>query len=336
MKILIAHRFTEEQLARLRAVAPNITLAQKTFDGASANDPAALFDGDEEIFYGFIPPRDLARAPRLKWAQLLSAGVNRLQDHPLVNTNILITNSSGIHAIPIGEFSIALLRALARRVPRLLHFQTRAEWARQAFRDLRGVELHGKTIGVIGYGSIGRHAARIAKNGFQMRVLALTRTGVKQDRGYIEAGTGDPRGEIPDAWFTPAQTRDLLAQSDFVLVAAPLTNESRGMIGENELRAMKASAFIVNIARGEIIDERALIRALKENWIAGAGLDVFAHEPLPQESELWAMENVILSPHVSAATPHYNDRALALFAENLRRYIGGEELLNLVSKENGY
>lgn len=197
-------------------------------------------------------------------------------------------------------------------------------------------ELRGKTLGIVGYGSIARHAARIAKHGFAMRVLALSRGGARADRGYVEPGVGDPDGALPDAWFTRAQLRDLLAQSDFVLIGAPLTPETRRMIGEAELRAMKPTAFIVNIARGGVIDEAALIRALKENWIAGAGLDVFEHEPLPAESELWKLENALIAPHISGATPHYDDRAAELFCENLRRYLRGDALLNSVSRDAGY
>jgi len=169
-----------------------------------------------------------------------------------------------------------------------------------------------------------------------MRVLALTRGGDKRDRGYHAPGVGDPDGTLPDAWFTRAQLLDLLAQSDFVLIAMPLTDETRGMIGARELRAMKPTAFLVNIARGGIVDEAALVPALKENWLAGVGLDVFEKEPLPADSELWKLENALISPHVSGATRHYDERAVELFCENLRRYLCGEYLLNLVDTTKGY
>ena len=226
--------------------------------------------------------------------------------------------------------------ALARRVPRMVRQQDRGEWPKERWRTFLGHEMRGQTLGIVGYGSIGRETARIAKQGFGMRVLALTRSGHKADRGYHEPAVGDPEGKIPDAWFTRDQLGDLLAQSDFVLISIPLTDETRRMIGEAELRSMKPTAFIVNIARGEILDETALERALKENWIAGAGLDVFAKEPLPTDSELWKLENVLMAPHISSATPHYDDRAVALFSENLRRYLRGDELLNLVNKAKGY
>lgn len=336
-KVLMTLRFTQTQLERVSAVSRQLEIVRKSVqEGSDDRDTARLFDGDEEIFYGFTPPRDFSVAPRLKWVQLHSAGINHLTNHPILASDIRITTASGIHAVPIGEFAITMMLALARRVPRMVRMQDGGEWAKERWKTFLGIELRGQTLGIVGYGSIGREAARIAKNGFAMRVLAMTRSGNKQDRGYAEPGVGDPEGKLPDAWFTREQLRDVLAQSDFVLVSAPLTDETRRMIGERELHTMKPTAFIVNIARGEIIDEGALVRALEEHWIAGAGLDVFAQEPLPAESELWKLENALIAPHVSGATPHYDDRAVELFCENLRRYLQGEELLNLVDKEKRY
>jgi len=336
-KVLMTLRFTEDQVDRIRAVSPQLEVVQKSVrENWDGKDTAEFFEGDEEIFYGFMPPRNLAAAPRLQWVQLHSAGINHLTDHPILQSDIRITTSSGIHAVPIGEFVVTLMLALARRVPRSVRMQDRGEWPRERWRTFLGTELRGKTLGVVGYGSIGREVARIAKQGFAMRVLALTRGGDRRDRGYHEPGVGDPEGKLPDAWFTRAQLRDLLAQSDFVLVGAPLTDETFHLIGEAELRAMRPTAFIVNIARGGIVDEAALVRALKEKWIGGAGLDVFEKEPLPPESELWKCEHALIAPHVSSATPHYDDRAVELFSENLRRYLRGDELLNLVDRGKGY
>jgi len=337
IKVLLTLRFTDAQIERVRAVSSRLVVAQKSVkEGADFSDTSALFDGDEEIFYGMIPPRDLSRALRLKWVQLHSAGINHLTNHPILQSGVLVTTASGIHATPIGEFAIALMLALARKIPTMTRKQDHAEWPKGKWNLLLGTELRGKTLGVVGYGSIGREVGRIATRGFAMRVLALTRGGDKRDRGYHEPGVGDPDGTLPDAWFTRAQLLDLLAQSDFVLIATPLTDETRGMIGARELRAMKPTAFLVNIARGGIVDEAALVRALKENWLAGVGLDVFEKEPLPADSELWKLENALISPHVSGATRHYDERAVELFCENLRRYLCGEYLLNLVDTTKGY
>jgi len=337
IKVLMTQRFTEAQIERLRAVSPRFVVVQKSVkEDWDHTDTAHFFDGDEEIMYTFMPPRDLSIAPRLKWVQLHSAGINHLTDHPILHSDLLITTSSGIHATPIGEFAITMMLALARKVPLMVRKQDRAEWPQRKWNSFLGTELRGKTLGIVGYGSIGREVARIATHGFGMRVLALSRGGEKHDCGYHEPGVGDPEGALPDAWFTRAQLLDLLAQCDFVLIAVPLTDETRHLIGERELRAMKPTAFIVNIARGGIIDEAALVRALKDQWIAGAGLDVFEQEPLPADSELWRLENALIAPHVSGATPHYDDRAVELFCENLRRYLRGDELLNLVNREKGY
>ena len=337
IKVLLTLRFTDAQIERVRAVSSRLVVAQKSVkEGADFSDTSALFDGDEEIFYGMIPPRDLSRALRLKWVQLHSAGINHLTNHPILQSDVLVTTASGIHATPIGDFAIALMLALARKISTMTRKQDHAEWPKGKWNLLLGTELRGKTLGVVGYGSIGREVGRIATRGFAMRVLALTRGGDKRDRGYHEPGVGDPDGTLPDAWFTRAQLLDLLAQSDFVLIATPLTDETRGMIGARELRAMKPTAFLVNIARGGIVDEAALVRALKENWLAGVGLDVFEKEPLPADSELWKLENALISPHVSGATRHYDERAVELFCENLRRYLRGEYLLNLVDTTKGY
>lgn len=337
IRVLMTLRFTPAQLDRLRAVSPDLEVVQKSVrEGRDAQETGDLLDGPEEVLYCMVPPRDLSRAPNLKWVQLHSAGINHLGEHPILQSSIRLTTSSGIHATPIGEFVLAAMLALARHVPRMVRMQDRRVWPERRWEFFRGTELRGHTLGIVGYGSIGRETARLAKLGFGMRILALTRDGSRRDRGYVEPGTGDPEGELPDGWFKPPQLGELLPQADFLLVSAPLTGSTRRMIGEAELRAMKPTAVLVNVARGGLVDEAALARALRENRIAGAALDVFETEPLPAESELWKLENVLLAPHISAATSQYDDRAVALFCENLRRYLRGEPLLNLVDREKGY
>jgi phosphoglycerate dehydrogenase-like enzyme len=169
-----------------------------------------------------------------------------------------------------------------------------------------------------------------------MRVLALRRSAGPSERGYAVENTGDPEGAIPERFYPASELHAMLEDSDYVVVALPLTPATRGFIGEGELRAMKPSGYLVNIARGPIVDEGALVQALREGWIAGAGLDVFEEEPLPSDSPLWGLENALISPHVAGFTPHYHERAAALFAGNLKRYLKGEPLLNLVDKAAGY
>ena len=336
IKVLVTGRFYDAQLRRIRTISPRLVLVFRTVaEGWGRSDTSDLFEGDEEVFYGFMPPRNLSKAPRLKWVQLHSAGINQLSDHPIMPSNILITTASGIHAVPMGEFAIMMMLALTRQAPRMVRMQDGGEWPKDR-ETYVGSELRGKTLGIVGYGSIGREAARIAKQGFNMRILALTRSGRKEDVGYVEPNTGDREGKLPDAWFRPQQLLELLSQSDFVLISMPLTNETRKMIGEPELRTMKPSAYIINVARGAIIDENALVRALREHWVAGAGLDVFATEPLPSTSELWKLKNALIAPHISGGSPNYEDRAVELFAENIRRYLNGEPLLNMVDKSRSY
>ena len=337
IRILVTGRFNDAQLNRLQSVSPRLVVELKPVATPwSRTDTSDLFEGDEEIFYGFMPPNNLSKASHLRWIQLYSAGVNQLTDHPIMLTDIPITTASGIAAVPMGEFVVMMMLALARQVPQMVRMQGRAEWHKNRLKMFMGSEVRGKTLGIIGYGSIGREVARIAKQGFNMRILALTRTGRKEDSGYVEKGIGDPQGRLPDTWFLPNQLRDLLSQSDFVVISTPLTSETRDLIREPELRAMKPTAYIINTARGAIIDEHALVQALKEHWIAGAGLDVFTTEPLPATSELWKLENILITPHVSADSSDYPDRAANLFAENLKRYLNGEPLLNLFDRTRGY
>jgi len=192
-------------------------------------------------------------------------------------------------------------------------------------------------FGVIGYGSIGRELARLAKAAFAMTVLACKRDPARHaDPDWCPPGTGDPEGALPDAWLGPAELPELLARSDAVVMCAPLTAETRRLLGAAEFRRMKPSAYFVNVGRGATVDERALAQALGEKRLAGAAVDVFAEEPPPAGHPLYGLDNVILSPHVSGFLPSYDDRCAELFAENLRRWLAGAPLLNLVDRARGY
>ena len=269
-----------------------------------------------------VPEEIVSRAPHLKWLQLTSAGVDRLLDAGVVRSQVKVTTASGIHATSISEYIIGAMLAFAKGFPRAIQAQAERAWT-----SYLPPELEGATVGIIGMGAIGRRTAELAK-GFRMRVLGMRRSVTTRT-----AATGDPSF---DEYVPPADLPYLLRESDYVVLAAPLTPETRQMIGEAELRSMKPGAVIVNIARGAVIDEGALVRALKEGWIAGAALDVFEREPLPAESELWGLRNVLLTPHISGGTPRYMERAVELFCDNLRRYLAGEPLRNVVDVRRGY
>ena len=238
------------------------------------------------------------------------------------DSDVIVTNSRGATALPIAEHTLAFMFMLARDVPRLLAAKQNRRWER--FYTL---ELNRRTVGIIGLGAIGKEVARLAKS-VGMKVIATKRSVKKRESGVLGIDELYPRSEL----------LQMLSESDFVVVAASLTEETRGMISEAELRAMKSVAYLINIARGEIVDQGTLIKALREGWIAGAGLDVFETEPLPADSELWGLPNVILSSHISSWTDmdRRSQRVVGLFCENLRRYLAGEQLLNLVDREKGY
>ncbi len=333
--VLSTMKFDPALLGQIRAVSERIILTQHTArDGEQV--PAEAFEQAEVLYtFGVLPQP--GQAPHLRWVQLNSAGVNHVLQHPLFASDVMFTTMSGLHSINIAEYVFASILAWTRHLPELFDLQRKNQWPSDRWACCQPTELRGSTVGIVGYGSIGREVGRLAK-AFGMRVLALKRRSQSAgEQGAFElAGLGDPAGVLPDALYGPEQLREMLAQCDFVVLAVPLTQETRGMIGEAELRAMKRTAYLVNIARGEVCDEAALIRALQEGWIAGAGLDVFTQEPLPETSPLWTLPNVILTPHISGFTPVYEQRAVDIFCENLRRYIAGQSLLNLVDKSTGY
>ncbi len=330
VNILSPLRLEEKHWERVRQLSPRLSLSLVEGEDQFLEElPTA------EVVVIWPRPFDLSLAPGLKWIQLISAGLDRFVGHPIMESDIIITTASGIHATPIAEYVLSSMLAFSRHFRDMWRLQEKREWPEDRWETFRGEELRGKTVGILGYGSIGREVGRLCK-AFGMRVLATDSAQETEDRGYRPPGTGDPKGRLLDGLFPPSQLREMLKECDIFIVAVPLTPETEGMVGREELKAMKGSAYLVNISRGRVVDEEALIEALKEGWIGGAGLDVFAQEPLPQESELWGLENVILSPHVSANTPHYQERFTELFCENLRRYLAGEELLNVVDKRRGY
>ena len=298
--------------------------AEETEEEATVNLAAILAEAEVLFTSTVIPPDIAARAPKLRWVQITAAGVEGLLDSELVRSGITLTTASGIHAVPIGEYVMGVMLAFAKGLPAAMRAQAERTW-----RPYLAEELYGKTVGILGLGAIGGYTAKLAKAD-GMRVLAIRRS-VRRRAAGQKAGIADVDELLP-----PSDLPYLLSQADYVVIAVPLTPESRGLIGERELRTMRPTARLINISRGAVVDEAALVRALKEGWIAGAALDVFQQEPLPPESELWGMDNVILTPHISGGTPVYMERAVALFCDNLRRYLAGEPLRNAVDLQRGY
>ena len=336
VQVLCTLRFADNLLAQLRAISPRLRLSQKTCHDADEVATALSGRPGVEILYTFdLPSNALDMAPGLSWVQLHSAGANHLLDHPIMESDVAITTVSGIHATPIAEYVFASILAHRWRVPMWTHCQREARWPSGRWDLYARPELRDSTLGIVGYGSIGQEVGRIGQ-AFGMRVLALRRSAGRSKAGYSSERTGDAAGSIPTQFYTPDALHEMLSECDYVVVAVPLTPETAGLIGPAELKAMKSSAYLVNIARGSIVDEAALAQALEQGWIGGAGLDVFEQEPLPANSPLWALENLLISPHVAGFTPRYDERATALLAENLDRYLSGKPLLNLVDRAKGY
>jgi D-2-hydroxyacid dehydrogenase (NADP+) len=280
---------------------------------------------DADIYVGFtLMPDQLAAAKKLKWMHVTAAGVTHLIRDDIRERGIEITNSRGIHAIPMGEHTIGMMIAMCHKFPAALRYQQKHLWAQQQLWDElpRPGELHGATLLLIGLGAAGSEVARLAR-AFSMRVHAVTRS-----------GAGD--ANLVDRIYPAHKLDAALSEADYVVVAAPDTPETREMIGAKQFAAMKQSAVLVNISRGTLIDEPALIEALRARKIAGAALDVTAEEPLPPESPLWDLENVFITPHTSAASDMLWPRQSKLLMENLGRWFDGMELINHVDLTRGY
>jgi phosphoglycerate dehydrogenase-like enzyme len=258
-------------------------------------------------------------ASRVRWVHVLSAGVEHILSPEIIASPVPLTNGRGVFRRPLAEWAISAMLYFQYDHRRLIRQQDAGTW--EAF-DIE--ELHGKTIGIVGYGEIGKAVAERAKP-FGCKIVALRRK--------PENSAGDP---LIDRAYAPAQINEMLAGCDFVVAAAPLTPETRGMIGPAQIALLKPSAVVMNIGRGPVIDEGALIAALESKKIRGAALDVFDVEPLPSGHAFYKLQNVLLSPHSADHTPGWRDSAFQFFLENFARFVKGESLENVVDKHAGY
>jgi phosphoglycerate dehydrogenase-like enzyme len=289
------------------------------------------FDGlerelaDTDIFMGIsLTASQLMLAPKLRWIQAVTAGVAQFMYPELRERGIVLTNATSVHCVPIAQHILGTIIALARRFPDSFRYQRQGIWAMNELlaAPIKPRELRDQVLLFIGFGAIGQETARLVRP-LEMRVWALTHSG--------RSGSG-----LAERVFQSSQLHEALRQADFVVVAAPATPETRNMLGEREFALMKPSAYLINVARGTLLDEPALISALERNRIAGAALDVTVKEPLSPDSPLWKMNNVFITPHVSGATENTWDREEELMAENLKRWFAGSELLNRVDLTRGY
>jgi phosphoglycerate dehydrogenase-like enzyme len=331
--------------ARLRAALPEgselVMLdvpADGSGDGVHRVAPAVV-DAvrDATVYLGFGVPAEVLRAGAgLRWVHTAAAGVGSSLTPEMRASNVLFTNSAGVHAAPMSETVLAMILHFARGLDLAQRGQDRGEWLSSAFYDGDApvTELDGSTVGVVGFGGIGRAvASKVLALG--ARVLGLKRRAA--GTGEV-ALTGPNGGEVGRARVAHGRAglEELLESSDFVVLTAPHTPETAGLIGRGELRLMKRTAALINVSRGALLDEPALVEALDAKRIRGAGLDVFAAEPLSPGHPLWTTPNVLITPHVSAVTRGFWKREADLIVENFARFQAGEPLVNLVDKREGY
>jgi phosphoglycerate dehydrogenase-like enzyme len=322
LKVISTFQFAPASQEVLREAAEAEVLCITRTDEFLARLPEA-----EIICSYWMPANWRQLAPHLHWLQCSGAGVDGLLPTGVLDADsgVIVTTATGVHATTISEYVFGSILMFNRNWQEMVRLQDHHVWPLSAsWYNLGARELVDQTVGIIGLGHIGRRVAQLAR-AFGMHVLATRRT--------VSNGEKDPD---VDQLYPMEQLQELLRLSDYVVLAVPLTQETEKLMGEAELRVMPRNAYLVNVARGRVVDEEALIRALQERWIAGAGLDVTEEEPLPANSPLYSMPNVILTPHISGLSAHYDKRLTALFAENLQRYRSGQPLRNRYDPGRGY
>ncbi len=331
---ILAARWRTRDLEAIRAAAPGTRLVTVGFDGHSDGP----LDDIEVMLRGRLPAevfdRILVRAPALRWVHSATAGVERVLTPASRERGLVITNARGVFSRPIAEYVMLMILSVARRLPELLELQAERTWQPLEARELRDV-----TVGIVGLGSLGRAVGALA-TAFGCRVIATRkRAGAGSDATDASDGAGDEPflGSLMlDRVLPPERLPELLAESDFVVLAAPLTPDTHGLINDASIAALKPGAWVINVARGELVDERALARALREGRMGGAVLDTFREEPLQPTSPLYDLPNLIITPHTSWSSTRVLDRSVDLFATNLRRFAAGQPLVNVVDASAGY
>ena len=332
--LLLTVPFPPALISRLQAVSPRLKITSHPTSNAQ-DLPEGLLQ-EIEILYtqSALPDADLV--PNLRWIQIHYSGVDHIIGHPLLGSDLMITTMSGVSAPQLAELTMLFILTLAHRMLKIIYSTPEERWAQGRLKRYQPQDLRGSTVGIVGYGSVGREIARLCQ-AFGASVLA-TKRDLKHlaDDGYSPEGLGDPESEIPDRIYPPQALRSMVSQCDFVIVTLPLTQETHGVFDETIFEGMKPSAYLIDISRGGIVDHGALVEALNLGRLAGAALDVYPIEPLPESSPLWGMENVILTPHIGGSSPHYLERAIQLFSVNIQHYLAGMPLLNLYDPSREY
>jgi len=321
---ILSARYREEDLARIRAAAPGAQLVTVSLEGLSDSP----LDDVEVLLRGPMRTanfdRLLARCPNLRWVHSATAGVERVLTPDAAARGLTITNARGVFSEPIAEYTMMMILSVLRRLPELIELQQERTWQPLPAREMRQI-----TIGIVGLGSIGRNVARLALS-FGARVIG-TRKGPDEQKDFTE-----PIPDGMDRILGHEQLPELLADSDFVVLALPLTPDTDKLMNGPRLAMMKPGSWLINVARGRLVDQRALLRALHSGPLEGAILDTIWEEPLPPSSPLWDAPGLFITPHTSWSSGRVLDRSIELFCDNLARYRDGSEMLNLVDPAAGY
>jgi phosphoglycerate dehydrogenase-like enzyme len=326
MNILIDMPVYEPLLQRLQSMS-GVTVNLVTEPEEKLRTLPAELIKDAEVIFCTFPPENHQEMQKLKMIQISSAGFKQLVGQKFEERNIKACNALGVFDVPIAEWNIAMMINLARDMRGLIRNQDKGIWDRAArFQN----EIRGSIVGIWGYGGIGRETARLAK-AMGMKVHVLSRNGIAaRENIYCVPGTGDQEGNLPDKVFLMNEKEAFLNGLDFLIMAIPQTGNTEGIVGEAELKMLKPNALLLNPARGPLIQEEALLKALNEGWIAGAAIDTHYYYPMPADHPLWRFPNVIMTPHISgsSASPHFLERVWEIFVNNVERLQKGEPLLN--------
>jgi phosphoglycerate dehydrogenase-like enzyme len=335
VELLVTVPLPEEELEQIRQLSPRLRITP--FYSRKIEEIPSEFWGRAEILYTDSVLPTLEMAPNLKMIQFHWAGLDQSAEAIDLSTQgVQVATSSGVATSQIAEYVVMMMLALGHRLPEMIQLQSKGEWIRNRWEKLVPRELRGSTVGIVGYGSIGREIAR-QLHPFGVQILAAKRNVMRpMDSGYTQEGLGDPEGNYFQRLYPIQALASMLKVCDFVVICLPLTEQTKNLVNDEMLRSMKPEAYLVDIGRGGIIDEGALLAALQEHRLAGAALDVFAEEPLPAQSPFWHLPNVFITPHVAGISAQYRKRAVELLVENVDRYLNGLPILNVFHPEEGY